>query len=154
MFDDLFAVDLSAFWGAASEVVDYHGDMPADEYDQRRDLYAAVKLLQEAANVWDRRLKTENDYALAARYLLDAATEVQGDDTLKIDLLRLYHRFFRTCPAHGEYSEEHQTGWQYLTSDGEVSDNIEYHHLCRVCGEEIQPVAIPVAVEIDDEIPF
>lgn len=125
MFNSIIPDDRLAFWKAADEVIEYHGRMPTDEYDQRRDLYAVVKLLQDAANVWDRRLKTENDYALAAHYLLDAATEVQGDDTLKIDLLRLYHRFFSTCPAHGEYTEEHQTGWQYLTSDGEVSDNIE-----------------------------
>jgi hypothetical protein len=148
MFNDIQPIDRLAFWSARDEVIDYHGGMPADEYDQRRDLYAATDFLQIAAKFWDVAGDNRNDIrrSLAADSVLAAINAAENDKELHFWLCRLYHRFFRTCPAHGEYTDEYQTGWQYLSSDGEVSDNIEYHCICRVCGEDVQPVAVQVAV--------
>ena len=149
MFDEIQPDDRIAFWRAADEVIEYHGRTPADEYDQRRDLYAATDFLQIAAKFWDVAGDNRNDIrrSLAADSVLAAINAAENDKELHFWLCRLYWRVFRTCPAHGEYS-----GGQYVDTDGEqIGDE---HNLCRVCGEEITPVAVPVAVEVDDDIPF
>lgn len=143
MFDEIQPDDRLAFWKAADEVTDYRTlDLGVGESQ------IVIDHLQTAAVFWDvpSDQRDARRKFIAAGCLLSAIEAAEQDDNLHFWLCRLYWRVFRTCPAHGEYS-----GGQYVDTDGEqIGDE---HNLCRVCGEEITPVAVPVAVEIDD-IPF
>ena len=143
MFDEIQPDDRLAFWKAADEVIEYRTlDLGVGESQ------IVIDHLQTAAVFWDVAEDNRNNIrrGLAADSVLAAINAAENDKELHFWLCRLYWRVFRICPAHGEYS-----GGQYVDTDGEqIGDE---HHLCRVCGEEITPVAVPVAVEVDD-IPF
>ena len=127
MFNEIIPDDRLAFWKAADEVIEYRTlDLGVG------DLQVVIMHLQTAASFWDEPSDKRRRF-VAAGCLLSAIEAAEQDDNLHFWLCRLCWRLFRTCVYHGE----RHTG-----------------DTCRVCGEEITPVAVPVAVEVDDEIPF
>ena len=130
MFNEIIPDDRLAFWKAADEVIEYRTlDLGVG------DTQIVVMHLQTAASFWDvpSDKRDARRRFIAAGCLLSAIEAAEQDDNLHFWLSRLCWRMFRTCPAHGEH---HMDGG-----------------ICRVCGEDVQPVAVQVAAEIDDEIP-
>ena len=131
MFNEIQPDDRLAFWKAADEVIEYRTlDLGVGESQ------IVIDHLQTAAAFWDvpSDQRDVRRRFVAAGCLLSAIEAAEQDDNLHFWLCRLCWRLFRTCVFHGERHTEGDT--------------------CRVCGEEITPVAVPVAVEVDDDIPF
>lgn len=129
MFDEIEPIYRLAFWKAADEVIEYRTlDLGVG------DLQLVIMHLQTAASFWDvpsDKRDARRRFA-AAGCLLSAIEAAEQDDNLHFWLSRLCWRMFRTCVVHGEHH-----------MDGDI---------CRVCGAEIEPVAVQVA-DVDDEIP-